>query len=709
MRFPLRRAAAACAFTVLLAGPAAAQKFWKDLEIPPLRELQVPQPEIYTMKNGLKVFLLEDHSLPKVEAKVIVRTGSAWEPADKLGLASITGQVMRTGGTTKRKGEEIDEILENLGASVETEIGEDSATAGMFVLAEDLPVGLEVLSDLLQNPAFPEEKIELAKVQERDSIARRNDDVDGIASREFSKLLYGRDSPYARHPEYATIDAIKRDDLVAFHRAAFWPDNTLLGLVGDFDAKAVKKLLEQQFGGWKRSPNRLAFTMPPVGAAPKRAVYLVTKDDVNQTQLRLGHLGGRRDDPDYFALVVMTEIFGGGSFSSRLFNEVRTKRGLAYGAYGVWAAGWESPGAFVMGSATKSASTVETARVMTQTLHQLTEAEPTEAELKQAKDSILNSFVFNFDTRAEIVTRLMNYTYHGYPLDQLQRFKKGVEGVTAADVLRVAKAHLRPEELVVLAVGKDADFGEPLSALGWGEPQKLDIAIPQPVEKAPAADAASLERGQQIWTEVRKAYGGDALAKVQAVRITASMRVQSPMGEMNVKTVQSVRYPDGLHMQMQLPMGTMEQAFDGKSAWLRGPKGAEQLPESEAHELGEDLFLDPVNLLRNAGLKVQFVGEEAGAAPGWLIRVQDAQDATRTATLKVAKDGAKILEMRYRSNGDQGPEDVVDSFSDWRPVEGVAFAFREESTRAGKPFSSVSTEAVEMNPKLDPELFSFKK
>jgi zinc protease len=688
---------------------ARAQKFWKDIEIPSLREFQVPQPEIYTMKNGLRVFLLEDHSLPKVEAEVLVRTGSIWEPPDKIGLASILGQVLRTGGTRKRTGEQIDELIESLGAQVETSISKDSARASLFVLVEDLPVGIEVLADLIQDPALPEDKIELAKVQERDAIARRNDDVEEIASREISKLLFGTDSPYARHTEYATIDAIRRDDLVAFHKAAFWPDNTMLGLVGDFESKAVKELLEQHFGGWKRSKGRSSPEMPPVGPAPKRGVHLISKEDVNQTQLRLVHLGGRRDDPDYFALVVMTEIFGGGNFSARLLNEVRTERGLAYGAYGVWSAGWERPGAFIMESATKSATTVETARVMVQLLRELQQAEPAEAELTQAKESLLNSFVFNFETRGQIVSRLMEYAYHGYPLDFLQRFKRGVESVSAAEVLRVAKAHLRPDELVVLAVGKDSEFGEPLSALGWGEPMKIDIAIPTPAEAVPEADAESLRRGQEIWTEVRQAYGGTALGKVVSLRLTGSMSVQTPAGQMDAKCVQEVQLPDKLRLEMQLPMGTMEQGFDGKAAWIRGPMGTQELPPSDAQEVLQDLFLEPLNLLREAELTVQFLGEEAGAAPGWLIRVQDPDQPLQAATVKVAKDGARILEMRYRSSGPQGPSEVVDSFSDWKTVGGVLFAFREETTRGGKPFSSVRYESIEVNPELNADAFSLKK
>jgi hypothetical protein len=187
------------------------------------------------------------------------------------------------------------------------------------------------------------------------------------------------------------------------------------------------------------------------------------------------------------------------------------------------------------------------------------------------------------------------------------------------------------------------------------------------------------------------------------------MKVQTPMGEMNATSVQEVQLPDKLRLAMQMPMGTIEQGFDGKTAWVRGPMGAQELPASEADDVRQDLFLDPVSLMQASDLRVQYLGEEAGTTAGWLLRVQDADEPAKAATLKVAKDGSQILEMRYRATGDKGPEDVVDAFSDWRVVDGVLFAFKEDTTRSGKPFSSVSYEKIEVNPSIDAEKFALKK
>ena len=461
---------------------ALAQKHYKDLVYPPLRELVVPPVERVDLPNGLALYLLEDRSLPKIEGLMLVRTGSRLEPKEKVGLASILGQVLRTGGSASRSGEEVDRQLENAGASVETQIGVSAGSASVFALREDLPLVLEILAELVRNPALPEDKIELAKVQERTGIARRNDDVGEIAGREFAKLLYGAESPYARVPEYSTIEAITREDLAAFHRDYFQPNRILLGLWGDFDSTEVRTLVERYFGSWAKG-EAPPDPIPPVDAKRGRAIAFVEKDDVNQTQIRIGHLGGRIDDPDYFALSVMTEILGGG-FSSRLFQTIRTQRGLAYRASARWGAAYDYPGSFVAASSTKSESTVETIRGIVEEIERISREPVTEEELRLAKDGILNSFVFNFDGKGEIVGRLMTYDYYGYPRDFLSTYQKSVERVTVEDVRRAAAKHVHPEGLIVLAVGRDDDFDAPLSTLG--EVRAIDVTIPPP----PGAEAA---------------------------------------------------------------------------------------------------------------------------------------------------------------------------------------------------------------------------
>jgi zinc protease len=449
---------------------------YKELTFPKLGDIEIPEVERVTLANGMQLFLLEDHELPLIRISARIRTGSIYEPADKVGLASITGSVMRTGGTASRTGDEIDELLEQIAASVETGIGLNSGYASMSVLKRDIGTGLEILADVLMHPEFREDKIQLAKILHRSSIARRNDNVMAIAGREFDKLIYGPDNVYARHTEYATIDSISRDDLVAFHKKFYCPNNMMLTVCGDFDTDDIIKKIEKAFEGWEKTDVQLP-AVPEVQYEFRPTVNVIRKDDVNQSNIYLGHIGGLRSDPDYFALILMNRVLGSG-FSSRLFKNIRSREGLAYSVFGIYSANYDYPGVFYVGCQTKSESTVYAIRAMVEEVKKMTESEVTDEELAIARESYLNSFVFNFDTKGEIVNRLMIYEYFGYPADFLQKTKRNIEKVTKADVLRVAKKHLKPDMVQILAVGRPQDFGEPMSTLG--PTREIDITIPPP-------------------------------------------------------------------------------------------------------------------------------------------------------------------------------------------------------------------------------------
>ncbi len=447
---------------------------YKSLKYPRLGDIEMPDVQKVTLANGMRLFLVEDHELPLISVSARIRTGSIYEPTEKIGLASITGTVMRTGGTTTKTGDELDEQLERIAASVETGIGLDSGSASMSVLKEDVDTGLSILADVLMNPAFSEDKILLAKIQHRSAIARRNDNVRAIAFREFDKLIYGPESVYARHTEYATIEGITRDDLIAFHKKFYKPNNVMLGVLGDFDTKQMIQKIEKAFETWEKADVQFP-QVPEVQYEYRPTVNVVRKDDINQSNIYLGHIGGLMNDPDYFALVVMNRILGGG-FTGRLFKNIRSREGLAYSVFGLYSSNYDFPGIFYVGCQTKSESTVYAIRAMVEEVKKMTESEVTNEELALAKESYLNSFVFNFDTKGEIVSRLMVYEYYGYPPDFLQKAKANIEKVTKADVLRVAREHLKPDKMQILAVGRPQDFDEPLSV--FGPVHEIDIAIP---------------------------------------------------------------------------------------------------------------------------------------------------------------------------------------------------------------------------------------
>ncbi len=467
---------------VFLSGVSVlAQKSPKDKFIfAPLNPIKMPKVETVVLKNGLKLFLVEDHEYPTIDMRAMVHIGSVYEPSSKIGLASITGSVLRSGGTASITGDEIDKELETLAATVSTGIGQTSGYITVSVLKEDIDRALELLADILINPAFAEDKIKLAKIQQRTAIARRNDDIGQISNREFEKLIYGKDSLYARHPEYATIAAVTRDDIVNFYKKYFYPDNTTMAVWGDFNAKEMVAKVEKTLGNWKAVRIKVP-PLPTIDYEYKYTVNFIDKPDVNQSNIMLGHIGGLLSNPDYPALSVMNSIL---SFE-RMFKKIRTDEGLAYSVWGSYRSGYQVQGVFSSGAQTKSESTVYAIELMLKELKRMKEEEVSDEELAKAKDQYLNSFVFNFASKAQIVNRLMTYDFFDYPLNFMEKVKKGVEKVTKKDVLRVAQKYLRPDMVQILVVGKQEDFDKPLSTLG--KVNVIDIKIPplRPKKKAP--------------------------------------------------------------------------------------------------------------------------------------------------------------------------------------------------------------------------------
>jgi zinc protease len=473
-----RRALLVACGAFLLCSSIAAQvpQSWKQIPKPPLPEFKPQVPHRIVLPNGMVIFLQEDHELPLIVGSARIRGGSREEPAEKTGLVSIYGQVWRTGGTKTRTGDELDDFLEARAAKLETSGGSDSTFISFNTLKADFEDVFKTFLELLREPAFREDKIDLAQKQLNTGISRRNDEIGEIAGREALRLAYGRENPYARIPEYDTVAAVKRDDLVNWHAAHVHPNNIILGMVGDFDAKQMEARLRQAFSSWPKGPAakpaQIQFRDPNPG------VYFIPKEDVNQSAIRMVHLGIRRDNADYFAVVVMNEILGGG-FSSRLVSSIRTRRGLAYSVGGGVGSAFDHPGVFRISMGTKSDSTIEAIQALYAELDSLEKNPPSQVELQRATDTILNSFIFNFDSKEEVLAERMAYEFYGYPQDFLERFRAGIEKTTAADVARVARKYVPPKaKLAVLVVGKSAEFDKPLSTLG--AVTTIDIAIPAP-------------------------------------------------------------------------------------------------------------------------------------------------------------------------------------------------------------------------------------
>ena len=464
-----------------LALPAQAQvKLVEELQYPPLPELVIPEPERVVLENGMEVLLMEDHELPLVSLSAFIRTGSRLEPQDKIGLASLTGTVLRTGGTAKQSGDELDEFLEGKAADIDSNIGETAGTASMSCLTEDFPAVLQVFADILRNPAFAPDKLKIAKNQMMSGIARQNDDSGGIVSREFKKLIYGKASPYTWVPTYSTILSITRKDVVRWHETYFHPNRIILGLVGDFQKEEAVSLLKKVFEDWPKGPETKDAAVFTQEHAPA-GVFYVEKNDMTQAKIAMGHQGIRRDHPDYYSVVVANQILSG-SFGARLFSNIRSKQGLAYDVNGGIGFQWDYPGMAILSMSTKIQTTEEGIDALIAESRNMVLNPPTEDEVANAKASILNSFVFSVDSPSKVLGKYLTYEYYGYPSTWLKTFRHGIEQVTVAQVREAAERHLRPQEFAILVVGPREGTKPALAK--YQSLQELDIQIPEPPDGA---------------------------------------------------------------------------------------------------------------------------------------------------------------------------------------------------------------------------------
>lgn len=469
-------------FPALLA--AQQNKPWEKIPIPPLHAFKPQQPKRIELKNGIVLFLQEDHELPFVNGSVLVPGGSRDESPAKAGMVDLYGQAWRTSGTETMSGDAMDDLLEAKAAKIETGGDVDSTALSWTSLKGDADQVYSLAMDLLFHPKFSEEKLQLAQQQDATGIVRRNDDEGEIANRESSKLVYGAESPYTRQPELATIGAVTVADLNAWHDRTVH-GKLIVAVSGDFDSAAMEAKLRATFDA-----------LPQVKPLPARhdqfsqtnpGVFFINKTDVNQSNIQIVGLGTDRRNPDVPSLAVMNDVLGGG-FGSRLFQKIRTEKGLAYAVGGGLGFDYDHPGEFRVVVITKSASTVDATKEAFSVLGGLDTEPVTEDELKRAKDDILNSFLFRYDTREKVLAERVRLEFYGYPPDYLETYKDALEKVRAADVNAVAKKYLHANKLAVLVVGNGADIKPGLDTLDMGAVHPVDITIPEPKQAQGAAE-----------------------------------------------------------------------------------------------------------------------------------------------------------------------------------------------------------------------------
>jgi zinc protease len=431
-------------------GLAQAQKP-SDLKYPPLKfEPPDPKASRVVFANGLRGYVQEDHSLPLVNISALVNFGGLYVPKDKQGLDSLLGGTLIRGGTKTREGDAIEERIDFLGGSLNFMVGERIAILTLSVLSKDLDEGLGIFFDVLMNPEFRENPVNLAKVRLIEQLRQANDQPSTVLSREYEKILYG-DHPLTWQPTKKTYDGISGADLKAVHGRYFFPKNVILAASGDFAKSNLKSKIDRLAAGWQNKDLKLpAFSRQFPQPAP--GVYFVQKA-INQGYISLGHLGIEDTNPDYFAVQVMNFILGGGSFSSRITMKVRSNEGLSYNQGSRFTYRWGFPGTFSGYVQTKS-STVGYAISLIQSEFDRIRREPvSDAEMETAVNFYLESFADVFQSPQATMSNFANLEMTGKPMDYYKTYRNKVSAVTKARVQEVANKYIHPDKVVIMIVG----------------------------------------------------------------------------------------------------------------------------------------------------------------------------------------------------------------------------------------------------------------
>jgi len=661
--------------------------------LPPFR----PQiPRRIQLANGMIIFLQEDHELPLIEAEAVIRGGSKDEPGEKTGMISILGSSWRTGGTRTRTGDQLDDILEARAARVETSDGLDSVTLSLSCLKADFDFVFDVFNDILRNPEFRQDKIDLAKDGIRTGIARRNDNLGQIASRESTRIGYGPQSPYARVAEYATVAAVTRQDLLDWHAHHVFPNDILFGITGDFDSADMEARLRKAFDGWARGPDYKAAQVDV--PAPKTGVYFIEKSDVNQSEIRMVAPGIRRDNPDYYAVEVMNQIFGG-SFGSRLFSSLRTREGLAYSVGGGTGALLGHPGLTRLAMGTKSGTTARAIEGLYKETEGMHTTPVTADELKKGKDAILNSFIFEYDSRDKLMRARLSYEFYGYPADFLERYQKGIQAVTAADIDRVARKYLDKSKFAVLVVGKAADFDKPLST--FGPVTNIDITIPTG-DAGKAAPKASNPEGKALLAKVIEGMGGTARVNaIKAVRRKISISTEGGALENEETDVA----PDRIHCHMTTPMGEAVLVAAGES-FIAAGANVFPMPASTRDEMMNGMRREAWQIAQHADDPAYVFSAQGSEKIGDLqAAVLDVSAGTMQLRWYIDPKTGHVLRSQYQASSRSGPATQVIDYSEWKAVDGLTVPFHAEITTNGEHAGSVIINSYEINPAVDPKLF----
>ncbi|HVH55354.1 MAG TPA: insulinase family protein [Vicinamibacterales bacterium] len=726
----LRGAAAALAFLLVAVNAGAQVPEW-PVEKPPrplaARDVKFPPYEIRTLANGLQVIAVSHHEQPAVSLRLIVRAGAAQDPDSRPGLASLAASLLDQGTTTK-SAEQVAQSIDSIGGAMGVGAGSDLTSIFAAVMKNSLNVGLDIISDIARNPAFAAQEIERQRQQMISAMKVSYEDPDYIAGTVFDRLVYGF-HPYGK-PDAGTpesLAAITREDLTAFHKRWFGPNNAILAIVGDVTPEEAFTGAERAFGNWTK------IDVPATPAAqvpePTRRVVVIDRPGAVQTEIRVGHVGLPRKHKDYLALDLTLKILGGEG-GNRLHRVLRSERGLTYGAEAEINA-LKDAGDIVASTDTRSETTAEALRLIVDEIAKLRRERVHPRELGDAQAYLTGSFPLTIETPGAIALQVLNAVVYGLDLQDLQTYRERVNSITPEDIQRVAQLYLHPDRLSIVLVGDANVFAKQLPAVGFDQVERisldqLDLSSPtlrkrgasaagkEELEAAPAVVPASFTRvvpaqagdPQPLIEKAIAAKGGlPLLRSITTVKSTSEMVFATPAGKAKVNATAYVRYPGQFRVDAEGPDGLRIQTFDNGTAWVGDGREFEDAPAVVVRAMQAGVQRDTVALLlalvdkRVKGRRIADVNVDGDVMPALEV------DLSPAGRVTLVFDPATGLLVHQRYGGDAGEPATEERFSDYRPVQGLQVAHRATVRRESSPPFDRVVRTFEINVPIEPSFF----
>ena len=726
------------ALGVMVAAGAAAQTRGTPPRPLSARDVKFPPYRIQTLPNGLQVVTVLHHEQPVVSMRMLVRAGGALDPKGKNGLADLALSVV-TQGAAGRSALELNGEVDFMGAVLGAGAGTDLSFVNMVVMKDSFETGLRLLSDIARRPNFDAEEIDRQRQQMLSSLKVSFEDPEFIANAVFRRLVYGfhpYGMPQSGTPE--TIAAITRDDLVAFHRRNFVPNNAILAIVGDLTDEEAFEGVKKIFSDWERRDVPPDTFLPPPD--PARRIVVINKPDAVQTEVRVGHLGVRRAHSDYMALNLSIRILGGEG-ANRLHQVLRTERGLTYGASADFDTLKES-GAIEASTNTRSEATGEVLRLMVDEFWRLQRERVGERELSDAKAYLTGSFPLTIETPDAIATQVLNVLFYGLPVEQLESFRQRVNAVSVDDVERVSKFFLRPDRLAIVLVGNAAEFTPQLRRAGFGSfevinmddldltagdfkraPRRAQNGSSFSVLRASFSQSSSQNPAPSTQNDARAGAGNDArelidraiaakggLERLRAIKsITAVTEAQmtAPEGTISAQTTTYLEYPDRMRVETKLPEGDIVQTFDGTRAWVKDRMGIHEIPERMIRDLKGTFKRDTVTALlaaHDGTLRARLLPDVKDSRGLRRRAVELSGSDLEPVVLNIDAETYLVSSQSYVAGG-QGAPLVEEEFSDYKPVDGLQIAFAASVSQYGRKVLERRVTSIRINAPLNPSLF----